>query len=60
MMHEREPAFVHAHHHFVPEHAARGSASELLDVRAAEPAREHLDRAFGLGNVHEPRPAVRV
>jgi hypothetical protein len=34
--------------------------SELLDVRAAEPAREHVNRALRLGNVHELRPTVRV
>ena len=45
----------------VAEDAARELRAQLLDVRAAEPAREHAEgRAAGLLDIREPRAAGRV
>jgi hypothetical protein len=44
----------------VAEHGAGRSPSELLDVGAAEPAREHVERLFRLGEIRELRSSVRV
>jgi hypothetical protein len=60
-MQERQPtAAAVTHDHFVAEHRAHRRTPELLDVGAAEPAREHLERRFGLEHLRELRPPARV
>jgi len=59
-MHERDALSPGASDDLVPEHGSRRRASELLDVGAAEPASEHLERRHGLRQLCEARPAVPV
>jgi hypothetical protein len=59
-MHERQAASCRLYDHLVSEYGSGRNAAELLDVRAAEPTREHLERRAGLGQFRETRPAVRV
>ncbi len=49
VMDQRLASRRRAHDDLVPEHRARGRAADLLDVRAAEPAREHLERRVRRG-----------
>ncbi len=60
MVHERDPPSVHRRNHLVAENAARRGASELLDVRAAQPAGEHRHRPLRLRHVRERRPSGAV
>ena len=60
VMHERDATLPNARNDLVAEHGSRWCASELLDVGAAEPTCEHLDRRRGLRQLCEARPAVRI
>ena len=60
VMHEGETASARSRDDFVAEHGSGRRSSELFDIRAAEPAGEHLERFLRLGKVGELRPAVRV
>jgi hypothetical protein len=59
-MHEREPAPADAHDDLVPQHRAGPRVADLLDVGAAEPARDDVDRVVRLVDLGEARPAFIV
>ena len=44
----------------VPQHRSGRRAAELLDVGAAQPAREHAQRTVGRGRIREPGVSVCV
>jgi hypothetical protein len=48
------------HDHLVAEHGPRERRYELLDVGAAEPAREHIDGVVRLRDLGQLRPAACV
>ena len=60
VMHERETASARSRDDLVAEHRSGRRSAELLDVGAAETAGEHLEPVLRLGELGEPRPAVRV
>jgi hypothetical protein len=59
VVHERKPPVAVAHDDLVAQNDP-GGRTELLDVGAAQPAGENLERGLGRRNVAELRPAVRV
>ena len=59
-MDEREPARPVADDDLVPEHGAGRREPDLLDVGAAEPARDDVDRVVRLVDLGEARPAFIV
>ena len=59
-MHERETSSARSRDDLVAEHGAGRCSPELLDVGAAEPAGQHVERMYRLGKIGELRPAVRV
>jgi hypothetical protein len=59
-MQKREASPACSRDDLVAEHGAGRRSAELLDVGAAEPAGEHLERVLRLGQIGELRPAVSI